>query len=62
MDNSIVLYGASGHCKVIIDILQSNNLEISHIIDDNPLAKRILDFEIVNADEFYFSHDFIYWK
>jgi sugar O-acyltransferase (sialic acid O-acetyltransferase NeuD family) len=57
MDNSIVLYGASGHCKVIIDILQSNNLEISHIIDDNPLAKRILDFEIVNADEFYFSKE-----
>lgn len=31
------LYGASGHAKVIIDILNANNIEISEIFDDNRL-------------------------
>jgi acetyltransferase EpsM len=31
------LYGASGHCKVVIDIIQKSNLDtIEYIIDDNP--------------------------
>ncbi len=30
------LYGASGHAKVIIDILQSTGVEISGLFDDNP--------------------------
>ena len=31
----MVLYGASGHAKVIIDILEKNKINISYIIDDN---------------------------
>ena len=34
--NSINLYGAGGHAKVIIDILKSNNITVSEIFDDNP--------------------------
>ena len=30
------LYGASGHAKVIMDILRANNIEIEGLIDDNP--------------------------
>lgn len=30
------LYGASGHAKVIIDILRAQNEEIAALIDDNP--------------------------
>ena len=33
------LYGASGHAKVIIDILQSMDIAVSGLFDDNPLVK-----------------------
>ncbi|MEO8234885.1 MAG: acetyltransferase [Flavobacterium sp.] len=55
MENNIILYGASGHCKVIIDILQSNNQIIKVVIDDAPKLNRILGFSILNASEFDFS-------
>lgn len=29
------LYGASGHAKVIIDILRANNIEVTGLVDDN---------------------------
>ncbi len=32
---NIYLYGASGHSKVIVDILKSNNLAINGFFDDN---------------------------
>jgi|LauGreStaDraftv2_3_1035109.scaffolds.fasta_scaffold02099_2 sugar O-acyltransferase (sialic acid O-acetyltransferase NeuD family) len=33
--NSVILYGASGHSKVIIDILNLRNIQIKKIIDDH---------------------------
>lgn len=36
MEDAKYLYGASGHCKVIIDILKSNNHDIGAIFDDFP--------------------------
>jgi len=38
------LYGASGHAKVIIDILKSQGKNILGLIDDNPSLS--LDFKI----------------
>jgi sugar O-acyltransferase (sialic acid O-acetyltransferase NeuD family) len=39
-NNNIVLIGASGHAKVVIDIIQkSKNADIAFIIDDNPSLK-----------------------
>lgn len=29
------LYGASGHAKVVLDILKANNVEVTALIDDN---------------------------
>ena len=49
MENNITLYGASGHCKVIIDILQSNNQVITTIIDDDPKINTILGFSILKT-------------
>jgi sugar O-acyltransferase (sialic acid O-acetyltransferase NeuD family) len=40
MDNAIFLFGASGHAKVVIDILErERKYLISCIIDDNPALK-----------------------
>ncbi len=33
---SIFVYGAGGHAKVIIDILQLNHIEVAAVLDDNP--------------------------
>jgi sugar O-acyltransferase (sialic acid O-acetyltransferase NeuD family) len=43
METKIILYGASGHCKVIIDILELSQTEISIILDENPKIHSILN-------------------
>lgn len=40
------IIGASGHAKVIVEILKLNNNSISGVWDDNVKLKRFLDFEI----------------
>lgn len=40
------LIGASGHSKVIIEILHENGISISGIWDDNPILKVISGYEI----------------
>ena len=52
MDNKVNLYGASGHAKVIIDILNESKIAIESIIDDNPKAKAILGIEIKRTEKF----------
>jgi len=50
------LFGASGHCKVIIDIIQKSNLEvIQNIIDDNPVKDKIDNITIIKTpnDDFF---------
>ena len=36
MENKILIYGASGHAKVVIDNLLSNGEKVHLVIDDNP--------------------------
>lgn len=43
MMNEFYLYGASGHCKVIIDIIRLNNGLVKAVFDDNQSIKSILD-------------------
>jgi len=40
------LYGASGHAKVIIDILKSNNIIIHKVFDDNDHITNLLGIEV----------------
>lgn len=42
----MVLYGASGHCKVVIDILESLGIPIDYIVDDNPNVNELLGYEV----------------
>ena len=39
--NNMYLYGAGGHASVIIDILKANNIQVTAVIDDNPLITSI---------------------
>ena len=40
------LYGASGHAKVIIDILKANGVEVEGLIDDNPKVNELLGYPV----------------
>ena len=40
------LYGASGHAKVIIDILENSGIEVSGLFDDNPAITEIYGQEV----------------
>ncbi|MDR5590563.1 acetyltransferase [Christiangramia sp. SM2212] len=42
----MIIYGASGHAKVIIDVLKSIGKEIDHILDDDRSLKKILGFDV----------------
>lgn len=44
----INLFGASGHAKVIIDIIESNGFEVGYIFDDNPDIKVFLGREVIS--------------
>ena len=42
----MILYGASGHAKVIVDILEANGQKIDFIVDDNPSLTDLLGYEV----------------
>lgn len=47
------LYGSSGHCKVIIDIITaSNELKIEGILDDNSKMATVFEIPVFNSSIF----------
>ena len=50
-NNKMILYGASGHAKVIIDILEQNNITISTIFDDNKDLISVLKYPIKQIND-----------
>lgn len=52
------LFGASGHGKVIVDILLSSNSDVQNIffIDENPSVDKIFDIPIMNANKVKLSN------
>ena len=49
----MILYGASGHAKVIIDCVFANKAVIKGIFDDNPELKFLNDVKVIGA----YQHD-----
>lgn len=39
----LTLYGAGGHCKVVMDLLLANGLIPTNVVDDNPLDETFMD-------------------
>lgn len=52
MENKVYLYGASGHCKVVVDILKSNNESIEAILDDNPNESSLFEIPIFHSSKY----------
>ena len=42
----MILYGASGHCRVVIDIVEALGLPIDYIVDDNPELHELLGYKV----------------
>lgn len=42
----MIIYGASGHGKVIIDIIKSNSLSVDHVIDDNSAITQLGNYTV----------------
>jgi len=42
----IYLYGASGHAKVILDILEAQGKDVGGLIDDNPDVKELCGYPV----------------
>ncbi len=42
----MILYGASGHGKVIIEILEANGVKVDYVVDDNPDINELLGYEV----------------
>lgn len=47
--NRILLYGASGHAKVICEILEAQHRTLYALIDDNPNITSLLDYPVYNT-------------
>lgn len=45
------LYGASGHAKVILDILEASHIEIEGLVDDNPNINELLGYPVFHGKE-----------
>jgi len=52
METKVILYGASGHCKVLIDILNLLGIPIEQIVDDNPAVGSVVGIPVVLSKEF----------
>ena len=44
----MIIYGASGHGKVIYDILKSQNIKPEYILDDNPEITEFMGYKVVH--------------
>ena len=46
----MILYGASGHSKVVLDILFKNEIVVDVIIDDSPQCEKIFGVSVVTSN------------
>ena len=44
----MLIYGASGHAKVILDCLIESDEPVRAIFDDNPMIKKLLDQDVIH--------------
>lgn len=51
------LFGASGHAKVILDILIANGVEVKGFYDDDPLKKELKDIPVLGDTDFFNSQN-----
>ena len=48
----MILFGASGHAKVIIDILLKAGEKVEYLVDANPAIARLMHYEVVYQGDY----------
>lgn len=48
----MILFGASGHAKVIIDILEKQNVEVDFLVDSDPNILSLQSYKVQNESEY----------
>lgn len=52
MKNKFCIYGASGHSKVIIEILERRGVSVKGLYDDDPGKKLLFEYNVTNKKSF----------
>ncbi|MEO9021794.1 MAG: acetyltransferase [Ginsengibacter sp.] len=60
MKDKFGIYGASGHAKVIIEMLENNGVDIQGLYDDDPSKKLLLDYRVTH-DRLFLQYEGIKW-
>lgn len=52
MDAKYHIFGASGHAKVILDILLTNTIPVASILDDHPTVPFLFNIPVIHSKDF----------
>ena len=52
MDVAYHIFGASGHAKVVLDILRTNAIPVASILDDHPTVPFLIDIPVIHSKDF----------
>lgn len=55
-NTDITLYGAGGHCKVVLDILEANGIEAKRVVDDAPNSTTFMSLPLSRPDNILFNN------
>ncbi len=53
----MILFGASGHAKVIIDILEKQDVSVDYLVDANPNIKSLQSYDVIHESNWGVSSD-----
>ena len=53
----MILIGASGHAKVILDILEKSGVEILFLLDKDPTIKELLGYKVKLDEEYVYDNN-----
>ena len=52
MDTEYHIFGASGHAKVVLDILLKNTIPVASIVDDHPTVSNLFNIPVIHSQDF----------
>lgn len=59
METKVLLYGASGHGKVVLDILKAQEILVDYICDDNPKFSNIHGVPVIPTDAVIWEENYV---
>lgn len=52
MDTKYYIFGASGHGKVVLDVLFSNGISVTAVVDDQPKEETLLNIPVLLTEKY----------